>query len=50
MHTMTGTQAMLWDLKVISMDKTYSNWFCDKHGLDNIEEFLKTPKKDNSNM
>lgn len=50
MHTMTGTQAMLWDLKVISMDKRYSKWFCDKQGLDNIVEFLSEPTKDKSNM
>ncbi len=50
MHTMTGTQAMLWDLKIISLDKRYSKWFCDKQGLDNLEEFLASPKKDKSNM
>lgn len=50
MHTMTGTQAMLWDLKVISTDRRYSKWFCDKQGLDNLEEFLAAPKRDNSNM
>ncbi len=50
MHTMTGTQAMLWDLKVISLDKRYTKSFCDKEGLDNLEEFLAMPKKDNSSF
>jgi len=50
MHTMTGTQAMLWDLKVISLDKNYSKSFCDKQGLENIEKFLSEPKKDNSSF
>ena len=47
---MTGTLAMLWDLKIISLDRRYSKWFCDKQGLDNLKEFLATPKKDNSNI
>lgn len=50
MHTMTGTQAMLWDLKVISLDKRYSKWFSDKNDLNNIEDFLAMQKKDNSNI
>lgn len=50
MHTMTGTQAMLWDMKVISLDKNYSKSFCDKQGLDDIEKFLSEPKKDNSSF
>ena len=47
---MTGTQAMLWDLKVISLDKRYSKWFSDKNDLNNIEEFLAMQNKDNSNI
>lgn len=48
MHTMTGTLSLLWDLKVISLDKNYSHSFCDKRGLDNIAEFLAQPKQDKS--
>ncbi len=50
MHSMTGTQALLWDLKVISLDKRYSKWFCDKQGLDNLEEFLASPTPDKSGL
>lgn len=50
MHTMTGTQSMLWDLKVISLDRRYSKWFCDKQGLDNLDEFLSEPQKDKTNI
>ena len=50
MHTMTGTQALLWDLKIISLDKRYSKWFCDKQGLDNLEEFLAQPTPDKDGL
>ena len=50
MHTMTGTQALLWDLKIISLDKRYSKWFCDKQGLENLEEFLAAPKIDKNGL
>lgn len=50
MHTMTGTQALLWDVKVISLDKRYSKWFCDKQDLDNLNEFLTQPRADKSSL
>ena len=49
-QTMTGTQALLWDVKVISLDKSYSKWFCDKSGLENLEEFLAQPTPDHAGL
>jgi hypothetical protein len=49
-NTATGLQGCIFGKKVISMDKTFSAWFSDKAGLDNIEDFLDTTARSKNGM
>ncbi len=49
-YSSTGLQACLWNTRIIANDKLYSHWFADKIGLDNIDDFLRTPVKNKNAM
>ena len=49
-HSMTGVQSLLWDKKIITTCRDYNDWYADKKGVENIEEFLMQPCRDKNNI
>ena len=48
--TGTGLQALLWDTRVIAIDRSYSHWFSDGIGLDGLAGKLVRPVRDRTSL
>ena len=46
----TGLMALFWDKPVLSLTKTYNDWFKDGQGIEELEKVLKQPKKNKNNI
>lgn len=46
----TAIQALLFDIKIISLAKGFNNWMADAQGIDNIKEILKKPTRNKNNI
>jgi len=46
----TGYMALFWDKPVLSLAKTYNDWFKDGQGIEDLEKVLKQPKKNKNNI
>lgn len=46
----TGLMALFWDKPVLSLVKTYNDWFKDGQGIEDLEKVLNQPKKNKNNI
>ncbi|MBR1908003.1 hypothetical protein IJ818_03605 [bacterium] len=42
--------ALFWDKPVLSLVKTYNDWFKDGQGIEDLEKVLNQPKKNKNNI
>lgn len=46
----TGYMALFWDKPVLSLAKTYNDWFKDGQGIEELKKVLNQPKKNKNNI